>query len=378
MRGLFYALAICLPLLASCVSPETTLPPPAQSTAPAPAALAVADFPRANTTWGARLNPSGELPESGYMAYYFDRSEDSPEILREHVDAVGINYIRDDFHGIGSENFAAYWVGTLDIPEAGIQDIAISQSWAKARVIIDGAVVHEGGGDKQLSLYLGKGQHRVEVEYINNWHTTEFAVTFLDSVPALSFQAIDEQLRQSIPSGYHAQYVGVYESSARDMSLQVNVAAASDPVILFLSSYSPVKWRIANPHGNDIRAVVYSSHKPGSTVTGRGVDHARLYLSEERIGSYREANRCRCSAASFRCERSGVLATKTEIEKLTGASLTGFSGQYEAAVIDAPRIAVDPALVEQLQAEERKIEQQRKACRRKTDPDFEGMFDTKS
>lgn len=49
------------------------------------------------------------------------------------------------------------------------------------RVILDGHILIDGEKEKDISLELDSGDHLLEVEYINAWHTTEFR---LDIVPA--------------------------------------------------------------------------------------------------------------------------------------------------------------------------------------------------
>lgn len=332
------------------------------------------DFPKANSTWAEKFNPSKEAPHSGFYAYYINTNNPAKVIAEETVDDVSINYAWDKFHHIHSQDFGAYWIGRINIPKKEVKTIAINQSWSKTRVIIDGHIVYEGGSNKELLLTLEQGNHLVEVEYINNWHTTEFSLTFIDKVQKYSLTEIKDQLAENILGDYEVFYTGVYESTNKDLSLVLNVGKTNKPIVLFLSSYSPVKWYISNPFMTNIRAIVYGSYSPGSTISG-DIDKSTLLLpSLKRIGTYSSKQKCSCTGGSFHCSGSSMLSTKKAIEGLSEHSLAGFTGKYSAASLNVPQIIVNPQYLQDLEAHNQKIINLRESCRKQHNPDFENMF----
>lgn len=174
-------------------------------------------FSKPNTEWGAHFNPAGLVPEKGFLAFYFDRSNPTQLVQPVAVNNIDVSYKGSDFRGIYSRNFGAYWVGMITTNKAETIEIKADKGWNEFRVIIDGSVVQEhsrGSGPtlvKQVTVQhrmhrdpdeevrvlqepankvypktregnplvtLSPGDHLIEVELLNNWHTTDFSVQF--------------------------------------------------------------------------------------------------------------------------------------------------------------------------------------------------------
>ncbi len=339
----------------------------------------LSDFPRAITTWGEKLNPTDQIPAEGFSAFYINTNNPTDVIHKELVKDLSINYVYNKFHKIMSEDFGAYWVGYVHLTKDEVKTISISQGWSKTRLIIDGVVVYKGDSDKEFQLLLNKGRHKIEVEYINNWHTTEFHLALLDVVEKLSANEIKSRLTNNIPSGnYEIYYAGVYESDNQDLSVILNIEKTSKQIVLFLSSYSTVKWYISNPFMTEIRAIVYGSYSPGITIVG-DIDKSTLLLhSNKRLGgSYGSGTKslCNCQSGRFSCGKSGPLSTKKYLDTFGSASMTGFSGKYSASSLKVPEIITNSTYVQEAEKRNLEIEQLRKDCARKNNPDFETIFD---
>lgn len=168
--------------------------------------------------WGEHFNPTKLVPESGFLAFYFDRSNASQLVHPVHVNRIGIDYSRSDFRGIPSNSFGAYWVGVINTEESDTIEVIADKGWNEFRVIIDGAIVQEySRGSEPAKLVkvstsqkvtqrahgekirvmaetidkvypkskagnplvtLTPGDHLVEIELQNNWHTTDFSAKF--------------------------------------------------------------------------------------------------------------------------------------------------------------------------------------------------------
>ncbi|UZE95438.1 hypothetical protein [Alkalimarinus alittae] len=335
------------------------------------------DFPQANRTWGDKFNPNNDIPSKGFRAYYFDTSEPTQVIARELVDGVKINYIYNKFQNIRSQDFGAYWVGTVKLDKSETKQIAISQSWAKTRLIIDGRIVYEGGSDKEILLTLAEGNHLVEVEYVNNWHTTEFSVSFIDQVEKLTPAEIEQRLKSNLLGDYEIYYAGLYESDKKDLSVVLNMEKTSKQIVLFLGSYSSIQWHISNPFDVDIRAVVYGSYSPGTTVVGDINPETLLLVANGQIGSHSAQRKCSCVGSHFHCEGRSLMSTKNTVEKMGRSKLTGFSGKYSAGSLRIPEVIVNSRYLEDLEQEAKEVDVARQSCKKQTDPNFENMFDGK-
>jgi len=175
-------------------------------------------FSIAKTTWGSHFNPGNLVPDKGFLAFYFDRSRPAEQIYPVQVSDINIQYNGADFRGIHSNNFGAYWVGKITLQERQRIEVITDEGWNDFRVIIDGSVVHEHsrGSDPAIAsklataqrsthrdsdegtvvlqeavskqypkskagnplVVLSAGDHLIEIELLNNWHTTEFKARF--------------------------------------------------------------------------------------------------------------------------------------------------------------------------------------------------------
>ncbi|PHS18896.1 MAG: hypothetical protein COA86_06930 [Kangiella sp.] len=335
------------------------------------------EFPLANKTWGKILNPLDDIPKSGYIAHYINTNYPNKVISKEFVSELSIQYNYNKFHNIKSEDFGAYWVGTLTLKRTEVRAITINQSRAKSRVMIDGHIVYEGGSKKTILLKLKRGKHKVEVELMNNWFTTNFSVSLSKPVEALTFNNIKNRLLDNVLGDYEINYVGMYESSSRDSTVIVNIEQNSKKVVLILSSYAAIKWYISNPYQVNISAIIYASYDPGSNITGDISKNSLLLKSASRIGSYksRSDNKCSCRSGYFKCEKSGILLTKKALKKISDYEMTGFTGVYSDKSIRVPQTKVNLKFISELESINSNIDRQRKACLSKETATFENLID---
>ena len=133
---------------------------------------------RASTTWGAALNPTNTRPTEKYYAAYINTKSPLTVVHSEFVADIQVNHTSFDFHNIKPEDFGAYWVRTLqlDMPEKRM--ISVDQEHSKTRVTIDGFILFEGRLTRSVVFNLDAGEHVIEVEYLSNWETPNFALRF--------------------------------------------------------------------------------------------------------------------------------------------------------------------------------------------------------
>ncbi len=330
-------------------------------------------FPKADSTWGSKLTPEGKLPNSGFLAFYINTEKPEEVIARDQVESISVNHIHSNFNNIRSEDFGAYWVGSINIPKEKTVILAVSQGWAKSRIIIDGRIVYEGAHSKELPLQMEKGFHKVEVEYVNNWHTINFSVSFLEKRKKYSNSEITNQLK-TITTDYQIYNVGVYKSKNMDHSITLYMKKTDKPVVLFLSSYNGIKWVISNPHQVKIAAVVYGSYEPGVSVTGNIEDSTLRLISKKQLSNYSLSSKCSCAGSYFYCEDEDGLKTIKKLETIGRAKVAGFSGQYSATTLDVPEKIVNKEFIASLEQIKKDNEILRKTCERNNNPNFEKLF----
>lgn len=326
-----------------------------------------------NRTWVNRFNPEGRIPEKGFRAFYFNRANPNRIVHRENVKNIAIKYAYSDFHGIPSQNFSAYWVGQLYFEKRTTLQISVSTSWAKARVRINGIVIDDLNQNKNAYTHtFTPGNHIVEVEYINNWHTVEFKVTIEKPVSYLSPTEVTSALKSLGLSDANLAYASVYESKNRDVSLPVVVDEEADYTVLWLESYEAIDWQIEAD--DEIKAIIVSSYKPGSRVLTN--QQTPIILTRTRIKLAGGRGNCHCTAGYFHCESSeGIIMGHERLERITGGKLVSYSKNY------SPRfIKFEPYGLEQIS--EAKLHKQRLAaakqqCLKHAKPNFDKLFGPK-
>lgn len=279
-------------------------------------------YPTAETTWGKDLNPGGDLPTNKFKGFYLNTNEPTKVIATEIADVAGINYSWSDFHGINSQDFGAYWAGNFEFNEDQDQLIVFRQSWAKSRIVIDDKIVYDGGDNKSVYYKFTKGLHKIEIEFTNNWHTTNVFFAFKKMDKIYEGDELTKELDNTLSSGAVAYYAGVYESSNIHNFITVRIEPSEDPIVLVLGN-GGVHWIVENTSKANIEAIVYPS---GAALYQNDSNPAKTYQVKNIQGSY---------------DKNSVARVDEEMKKLIGQSLSGFSGQYAAEFLQVPQIKLE-------------------------------------
>ena len=360
-------LVVALAFVAGSISIASSVSQSTQSAAPGEADT----VGPVQSSWGKKLNPTSAIPSKGFRAFYFDRRNPSKVVFQEDVNGIAIKYAWADFHAIESPNFAAYWVGKLNFQSAATRQFSVSQSWAKSRIFIDGAIVFDESSRKNtFRHHFTPGDHVVEVEYINNWHTVEYKVTIGDVIEKLDEETLASRLQSQDGKFGGVYYVGLYESARKDTSVDVTVPETDSPVILWLSSYEAIEWNVDSLKPGSV--VVVSSHAPGSQVSGSHV--GQVFHSQSFLGRTGLSKRCSCTAGHFRCEeRTDMNDLAEKLLSTIGVPLTGYAAEYSAAAVTIQ--PYDRALALRISQQRAKEEAAEKLCVKKANPDFDTMMD---
>ena len=370
----------------------TTRTPPAA----APSGERLADYPQATRSWGDIYNPAGIVPKQGFTAYYLDTRWPERVIASEHRGCIAINYSDSSpFLNIQAEHFGAYWVGTLHVPQPGRYRIHTDLGWARARILLDKHIIAERStlpncGSCSVPptelplLTLDAGDHLLEVEYNNHWHSAAFQLAFTpDDTPAYRSEDFATALAAlKLPPETVVHIAAVHESSDYYNRLTLQAPTDDTPYVLLLSSRSPVNWHIA---GRAPLAVVRDNY---GDVSGMGDAPLLAWLGRENINYHALDNAfpaampvCTCEQEHYRTVREASLICKLasggtitgsssipplglmrQIRKLTGYPLRGASTTYDTSHIDLGKSTFDPAKIAAAAAMERQLEAQRAAC----------------
>lgn len=214
-------------------------------------------------SWLSKMG--GSLPERGFDAYYFTHDGIGKPIAQENVPHIALNYPYKEFHNIDAQQFAALWAGYLHANEDTAMAMQYDISWAQMRVWLNGKKVfehrHGENGKPQegsFDLIVPKGKNRLEVEYINHWHTVGFA---LHPQPKILVYPQPDEMQQLLNNpNYDVVYAKVYESGNRDSSLPITLPASSKPIVLILDSHNSVFWQI-QPRAGSLHTIIIQDGK---------------------------------------------------------------------------------------------------------------------
>lgn len=221
---------------------------------------------------------------SDFTAKYFDNGR---FVVQETVPMPGIQYSYSDFHHINSYDFSAVWTGTLHNPTTVHQaiDINFDVSWSDVELFINGSLVDRWSDSNESFMYnLPPGDSSVEIRYENNWHTVGFNTTFTGH-QAISKDEVAETL-PVIHDEDRVVYIGAYESDDLYNRAVITLAHSVKPVVLFISSYAAMNWRIENPDSVEIKAIVYGALSSRSGVSG-DIDDVPVLEVDDMDYSYR-------------------------------------------------------------------------------------------
>lgn len=329
---------------------------------------------KAKNTWGNYLNPDGIIIDNRFIAFYLNMQNPKKVVATEVTDAISVNYSWKEFHNIDAQHFGAYWIGSLVFDKDRKMQIALSLSWAKVRVIIDGLLVYEGRGSAEIPFLFKRGKHKVEVEYINNWHTVNFTMHILPFHKQYDQNALKKELSR-FGDGYDVWYVGMHESGNVRNRTMLSVQKSKRSVVLFLQSYRPVVWNIQNKYDTKIDAIVVGKSKPGSEVLGITHD-IPIYYADFWLANTNELypNHCNCTSGTFHCEGSGIESVNNTLVSLTGKKANGFSGKYKAKLLKVPEVILDDTKYTEIKKKLKEIEEKRKACLKNNNPNFDKIF----
>ena len=281
--------------------------------------------------WGPHfIDSDADIPINKFKGFYFNRRRPTNVIATNEVDYPTINYGWSDFHGIGSKMFGAYWVGNLKFERDEDREILIHQGHSNTKLYINDELIFSGDSEKRLLHTFRKGLNKVEVEYINGWHTTTVSVIIRPIVKVYDNSTAKEQLRKIVKPESEIYYVGAYESSDLFNRVTVKLKATNHPVVLFLSSYNPVLWIIDNTYDVDIDAIVY---RENSLIKYAENETSKTFAIKELPTAHKVRQLRKISRA---------------IHTITGQSLTGFAGEYDISVVPVPEYGITEEAISRL------------------------------
>ena len=307
--------------------------------------------------WASEITAGKQIPTGKFLAFYLNKDDSKNVVFSETVEKINLNFAYDDFHKIPSEKFIAYWVGNFDFKQDVQKMILADFSWANLRISVDGEQIYdsENARDKVITHKFSKGRHKIEVWFVNSWHTTDILVDFKDELKFYKQSEIAAKLKDQ---NFDIWLAAVYESGARDSKINVTLEKAQKPLVIMLSSYGAVRWGVSNPHDNKILAVLVFN--PKSSIDLK----ENLYFMEDYGYNKDTEIKCDCinGGADFHCNGGDISSKNERVKKEFGQNLGGFSGSYSPTAINLPSILIDESVLTKDAEAKKRIETDREKC----------------
>lgn len=339
----------------------------------------LAAYPLATRSWGDIYNPGGNIPAHGFAAWYIDTRQPQQPVATAEEAHIALNFAYSDSHGIPSEFFAAYWAGKIPVVQKGHYRLKADIGWAQMRVLLDRHIIAESREPNRSelppALELDAGEHLLEVEYSNHWHTAQFQLALEPDVPAYGSEDLAAAIAAlHLPPATVTHVVALYQSAAADRRVRVQAPTGDTPYILVLNSYDPVNWELQG------RAPVLVVHDDRGSLRGMGDAPQLVWRSRFSHNAASEdlpgPPECTCHIRerNLKCEGDVTPGLVGKVKQLTGYPLAGFSGAYDNtddALIPVP-LTPGAALAEKEDAAIKKIRHDiainREHCAHKSGP----------
>ncbi|MDD2384837.1 MAG: hypothetical protein PHN18_11655 [Sulfurospirillaceae bacterium] len=307
------------------------------------------------TRWSEIVKIDKEhIPLNKFRGYFMQSNMPTYVMHFEDTSSISVHYSdKKKFYLITPDHFLGLWVGDFTFDKQSTKHITLSISWAKAKVIVDGNVIFEGEHSTTLPYTFSKGKHRIEIEYTNNYGQVDFLCDIQDAT-----QEIDASFKTLLTPQTKIYMVGLYGGWRNDHGLDLWLAQSNDPVVLFVASYHATHWNIKNT--KNLKAVVYNSHNPGSSVK---TDNPKVQIFHDATLRYASRLMPFCYEGPIvHCENKDAFAHSIAyIEKLTGRKPDGFSSIEEPSFstanlkklnntkdITVPQIRLDTSVYEKI------------------------------
>lgn len=302
-------------------------------------------FPLTERTWGDHFNPGGDLPDTGYTAWYFDSDDPATAAVPENSAAIALNYEYNERYHTPAARLGAYWAGTLHVPEKGRYVFLPDVHQGRVRVLLDRHVLLADTAPGDLAapvvVELEAGDYRLETEYLNfNWRAARFQLDILanpaifDSarltalIAALKPAAQPEGIRAHLKNRIAAlqlpanseNYAAALHGALGDENRAILHAPPGDaPYILWLAGEHAVNWHI---EGRLPQLVIHNARSHVAADIPALIWTGAFSQRSDEAG-------CRCGVPQgWRCDidaTQNLTALAAEIWRISGQPLRGFA-----------------------------------------------------
>lgn len=200
-------------------------------------------------------------------SYYKEESGVTELVSSETVDRVYNAYTWDEFLDIPGEDFLGIWEGEIEVLDEQVNIfISMHSHYSLSGFYLNNNLMKGGSNCKTtIPLSLPQGTHTFKAVYHSNYFSTGFTLNFTDQ-SAISFNSASEEIQRLSTPYSQVFMVNGYEASTSNGFITVTMPETVNDIVLVLSSYQPVAWKIENLYGATITSVLVSTGNNFSEV----------------------------------------------------------------------------------------------------------------
>ncbi len=322
------------------------------------------------SSWAKELLKGEVLPKDEFLAIYFNKDNPNKIAFKEIVKNVNINDREENFGIKDSEKFVAYWGGVFEFKKDVSKEFMFNSGGKKVRIFVDDKIIYEGKKRGALTYDFTKGEHKIEIEFINLWHSTEFSLKMIDILEWHSENEVAADIKKEFGDvDFDLVLASVYGSKEVHNKVTLKLEKFKKPVVLLLGSLRDVDYVLQNPYNNKILAVLV--YGMSNFISG---DY-KVYFIDKDLHAYDYAPKCSCTGGVFYCgSGKGIVGQNGYFKKLFGKDLYAFSTKYRVVELKVPQRLYNKEVIDEIASIEQKHKKLKQVCTKNLTSDFKDMF----
>lgn len=321
----------------------------------------------------AQTDTNIKVPTSGYKMTYYDKKSQKM-ILSRKTDYSSLQGMRE-IATIKAEDFMAKWERDVHVDKDEELYFEIDNGWSEVKILVDDKVIYNqtekpANGVKQIKHYFKKGVHRVEIRFINGWHTVDLYVALKRDFKKFTLDETKKELASFIMEKTKIYYAAIESTKDENNRLVISMKENNAPVVLFLNINESIHVEIDNNVKQNIKAIVYYAKKAGTVTLKNPASDIKIIALNDKLSYLPGLPMCEENKKTK--EEScryvyGIDFLNKDIQKFTGKNVDGVSVEKLNSHITIPSIVMDEQQYRNIKAMQDKDKEIDKIRKEKSD-----------
>lgn len=330
-------------------------------------------LPKSYDTLFAQTDTNIKVPTHVYKVTYYDKKAQKM-ILSQKTDYSSLQGVRE-IATIKAEEFMAKWERDVYVDQDEELYFEIDNGWSEVKILVDGKVIYNQtekpvNGIKQIKHSFKKGVHRVEIRFINGWHTVDLYVALKRDIKKFTLDEAKKELAGLITDKTKIYYAAIESTRDENKRLTISVKGDNAPAVLFLNLNESMHVEIDNTAKQNIKAIVYYAKKAGTVTLKNPASDIKIIALNNKF-SYL-AGLPMCGKSKKTKEETcryvyGIDFLNKDIQKFTGKNVDGVSVEKLNSQITVPNVVMDEQQYRNIKALQDKDKEINKIRKEKSD-----------